>query len=221
MALRFSRPRASVGFATPIAFGGLTAMLALAVSTPVCASDATTEGTPKAGTHAGTGGLRVGFVLPYSVMFRYDDSPPCEVHGSETNVCGHAAPLALDLALSYGLTPRVEPYLWTRLGLGGDSYSRTAPLTVLGLGTRFYTSEHNFQLYLDLAAGLRLEGARSAADALLGNYDTDILTHLHFGGQYNFSRNLGAFIQVGPGVSVVRAIEAQFEAGLGIQARWP
>ncbi len=172
--------------------------------------------------HLGQFGLRAGLALPFKVNFRFDDSPPCDIasDGQDQKVCPIAAPPALDLALSYGLTGTIEPFAWARLGLSSETQTNTAATTVLGVGLRLYTiSNSRLKAFLEPSLGAQLEGALVPAPGR--NYATDFLARLHFGGQYDFTPNLGAFVTLGPNVSFVRALSLGLELNLGLQTRLP
>jgi hypothetical protein len=65
-------------------------------------------------------GLRAGLVGGYNMIFRYDKSPYCTGFDSNKAVkdqqkfCGHTAPLAVDVAISFAPLDFVEPYLFGR-----------------------------------------------------------------------------------------------------------
>lgn len=172
--------------------------------------------------HAGQVGLRVGLTLPYKVNFRFDDSPPCDARNAadDKKVCPVGAPLALDLGLSYALSGTLEPFVWMRLGLADETQTGTAATTMIGAGLRLYTqSTSRFKMYLQPAVAAELEGATDTN--LAGNWDTDFVMQVHLGGQYDFTRHVGAYVSVGPSVAVMRALSLGIEGSLGVQARFP
>ena len=67
--------------------------------------------------------LRVGLLAGYNMIFRYAESPLCaelepdKPSKDQRKVCGHEAPLALDMAVSYSPLDSIEPYVFLRLGL--------------------------------------------------------------------------------------------------------
>ena len=156
---------------------------------------------------------------------RFDDSPPCDppMVGSqeEKQVCGFPTPAALDFALSFALFDALEPFLWFRMGLAEPEKTFTEAQRWAGAGLRIYTmSDTQLKLFFEPAVALAFEGATSGAPAG-ANYDTDVVGHVHFGLQYDFVRNFGAFFSAGPNVSFVRAIGTEFEGALGLQVRGP
>ncbi|HEX2730793.1 MAG TPA: hypothetical protein VHM70_04280 [Polyangiaceae bacterium] len=179
--------------------------------------------------HAFQFGLRSNLTLGYQVMLRFDNSPPCGppaaatagANQEEKKVCGYGTPPALDLALSYALFDSLEPYVWFRLGLGEHEKTYTQASRWAGAGIRIYTrSDSQFKLYFEPAIAIEFEHGTADAPPT-AKYDTDFVGHLHFGMQYDFLANLGAYFSVGPNVSFVRAIGTEFEGSLGLQLRGP
>lgn len=173
-------------------------------------------------------GLRSSINFGYKVLFRFDDSPPCNIDGAETQmgeedkkVCGYGTPPSLDLALSYALFDAIEPYAWVRFGLGEHTETSTEATQLIGLGLRVYTmSDSKLKLFVEPGLAIELEGATD--DAPPGrNYDTDYVVHGHFGLQYDFIEHLGLYASVGPNVSFIRAIGTELEGSIGIQGRAP
>jgi hypothetical protein len=173
-------------------------------------------------------GGRAGITLPYRVMFRFDDSPSCQADQPEDNskpVCGYGAPAQLDLAISFALLDSIEPFVWAAFGLGDDERSNTAALQLFGAGLRIYTlNKQGFKLFFQAAGATETEGMADSSLAPFtpnANFNTDILLHLNFGGQYDFSRHAGVYLSLGPNVSFVRAITTQLAATVGVQFRAP
>ena len=177
--------------------------------------------------HHGQFGLRAGLVGGYNMIFRYDTSPFCappEAGKDPQKVCGHTAPLALDLAASYAVLDFVEPYAFLRLGLGGETQTHTSPVKILGLGARVYTmSDSAFKIFIDPALAWELEGGTndSAAYNPKAVYKKDLLIHLAAGPEFDFSRYAGVFVDAGLTTGILRGIHSQLELQLGFQARLP
>lgn len=177
--------------------------------------------------HRGQFGLRAGLVGGYNMIFRYNASPFCappEAGKDPQTVCGHAAPLALDLAASYALLDSVEPYAFLRLGLASETQTHTAPATIIGVGARIYTmSDSAFKIFVEPALAWELEGGMN--DASLYNpkavYKKDLLIHLAAGPQFDISRYAGLYAAAGLTTGVLRAIHSELELQLGVQARLP
>ncbi len=167
-------------------------------------------------------GLRLGLTLPYKVNFRYDDSPPCGTRNpvEEKNVCSVASPLALDIAASYALSGTIEPFVWFRLGLGDVTETSTEAATIVGAGLRLYTrNDARFKIFLQPAIAGQFEGPTVAIPGR--NWETDVVAQVHIGGQYDFMRNVGAYLSLGPSVAFVRAMSLGIEGSIGAQARFP
>ncbi len=172
--------------------------------------------------HAWQFGLRSAVSFGYKIMFRYDDSPPCDVGAvDDRSVCGFGTPPALDLALSFALLDSIEPYVWLRFGLADQTQTATAATSLLGAGVRIYTmSDSQLKLFFEPALAVETE-ERLGNGPVNANYDTDYLVHLHFGLQYDFMKYFGLYGSVGPNVTFVRAIGTELEASIGIQGRAP
>lgn len=171
-------------------------------------------------------GARGGISIPYKIMFRFDDSPECNVNNKDGEeggkVCGLLAPPALDLALSFALLDAIEPYVWMRMGLNDETKTQTEALRVFGAGVRIYTmSDSMFKVFFEPAVGVETEGALNAAAAASADYGTDFFIHLNAGLQVDFIRNLGVYISLGPNVSFLRAITTTLEGNVGLQVRVP
>lgn len=167
-------------------------------------------------------GLRLGLTLPYKVNFRYDDSPPCGSRNpiEEKKVCPVGAPLALDIAASYALSGTVEPFVWFRFGLAEETKTYTEAATIIGAGLRLYTrSTARLKIYLQPALAGEFEGPSVAQPGR--NWETDVVAQVHIGGQYDFTRNIGAYVSLGPSVAFVRAMSLAIEGSIGAQARFP
>lgn len=177
-------------------------------------------------------GLRVALVAGYRMVLRYDKSPLCadfEIADGDDQrkFCGFGAPLALDLALSGALLDSLEPFVWARLGLVGETATNTKPLLIVGAGTRIYTtSDSAFKIYVEPAIGLQLEGkgdsddpARRAIEAK--HYRTDLLFHLAAGPHFDIAKNFGFYLDAGLTLGVLRYLHSTLEAKLGVQGRLP
>lgn len=177
-------------------------------------------------------GLRVGLVGAYHMLLRYDKSPFChdfmpEKGPDQAKFCGATSPFALDFALSGALIDSVEPFLWARLGLGGEQATNTAPLLVLGLGTRIYTmSDSAFKVFVEPAVGVELEGKGDSEDPFRDAvpskyYRTDLLLHLAAGPHFDVHENFGFYADAGLTLGLLRYLHSTLELSIGIQGRVP
>jgi hypothetical protein len=175
-------------------------------------------------------GLRAGLVGGYNMIFRYDQSPLCTAYQSDKEakdqqkVCGHAAPLALDLAASFAPLDFVEPYVFLRLGLARETQTDTQPLKAVGVGARIYTvSDSAFKVFVEPALAYEFEkgGTSPAFQASHPDYKSDLLIHLAAGPQFDFAKYVGVFIDGGLTTGILRAIHTELELQGGLQARFP
>ncbi len=175
-------------------------------------------------------GVRVGFVGGYNMIFRYDQSPFCATYDASKQLkdqqkfCGHGAPPALDVAVSFAPLDFVEPYAFGRFGLKGETETDTKPLLVLGVGARIYTmSDSAFKIFVDPAVAYEYEGGQGTPAFQANNpqYKKDLLFHLAAGPQYDFAKYVGIFADAGLTTGIFRSIHTELELQLGVQARFP
>jgi hypothetical protein len=181
--------------------------------------------------HGGQFGLRAGLVGGYRMIFRYDTSPYCRPYDAaeaqQPKSCGHGAPLATELALSYGLVDFIEPYVWMRLGLSREDETDTDAVQILGLGARIYTmSDSAFKIFLEPAIAYEYEGGGGNPDAGVPatydpEYQKDLLFHLAAGPHFDFHENVGAYLDAGLTTGIFRGIHSTLELHLGVQGRLP
>ena len=175
-------------------------------------------------------GLRVGLVLPYRMILRYEDSPYCHAWmqdksaNDQPKFCGFLGPLALDLGLSFAASGSLEPFVWARFGLAAEKETSTAALVIVGAGARVYTmADEAFKIYVEPALGVGLEGEGKITDSRLDGkkYGTDLLLHFAAGPQFDLHKNFGVYADAGITVGVLRSLSASLEAKLGVQGRLP
>lgn len=175
-------------------------------------------------------GLRAGVLGGYNMNFRYDQSPFCGTYDNvkapkdQQKVCGNGAPLAMDLALSFAPLDFIEPYVFMRLGLTGESQTDTLPLRVLGVGARIYTmSDSAFKIFIEPALAWELEGGAGSPAFQRNNpqYKKDMLLHLAAGPQLDFARYVGVFVDGGLTTGILRSLRTELELQAGVQGRFP
>lgn len=210
-----------------------TSLEAESASEPAAAPSppASNEPAPAAGLgHRGQLGLRAALTAGYRMVLRYDESPFCaepdlgEPASDQQKVCGHGAPPALDLGLSYALADFAEPFLWLRLGLAAEEQTKTKSVTIVGAGVRLYTmSDSRFKIYVEPAVGLELEGGEPEGPWLTNapEYGRDLVFHVAAGPALDFSRHFGVFLDGGVTVGVLRAVHSSLEIKGGVQLRLP
>jgi hypothetical protein len=177
-------------------------------------------------------GLRADVVGGYRMIFRYDKSPFCRTpkgvaDKDEQKFCGNAAPMALDVALSFAFVDFAEPYVWARFGLGGEASTNTEAVMAFGAGARIYTmSDSKFKIFVEPAVGMEVEGGAGNIawrfdDTSTPDYKTDFLFHLGVGPQYDFARAFGIYAAAGMTTGVLRYIHTELELSVGAQVRVP
>lgn len=181
-------------------------------------------------------GLRAGLTGGYRMVFRYDKSPFCrapelnKADKDQQKFCGHGAPLALDVALSFAPFDFAEPFVWARFGLKGEPQTNTDNLMAFGAGARIYTmSDSKFKIFVEPALGVELEGGAGNSDWTFkdpepdvpAEYKTDFLFHLGVGPQYDFARAFGIYLHAGITTGVLRYIHTELEISGGAQLRVP
>ncbi len=205
---------------------------------PAPAEESSDESSSKAKQdfgHFGQFGLRAGLIAGYRMIFRYENSPfcskpedaPVKPAKDQNVVCGHGAPLAMDVALSFALLDSLELFGFGRFGLTAEEQTDTEAVRAFGVGARLYTmSEDKLKIFVQPAAGMSFEGAGS--DPLWQDYPnfepdykSDLLFQLAVGPQYDFNRYFGLYASGGVTVGVLRALSANLEGTIGLQGRAP
>jgi hypothetical protein len=184
--------------------------------------------------HIGQFGVRVDMVAGYRMIFRYDDSPFCtepenlnEPFTDQQKVCGHGAPLAMDVAVSFAPLDSIELFAWGRFGLTRETQTDTDAVTAFGAGLRIYTmSEAKLKIFVQPAVGMSFEGGGDnpvwqSYPGFKPSYKSDLLFQLAVGPQYDFNRYFGLYASGGLTVGVLRALSANLEGTLGLQGRLP
>ena len=177
-------------------------------------------------------GVRGGLVGGYRMVFRYDKSPFCakpdmtkkDVVKDQQKFCGHAAPLAAEVALSFAPLDSLEPFIFGRFGLAREKQTDTDPVLIVGLGLRVYTmSDSAFKIFIEPAIGSELEGGGNDPlwDLNKPDYKKDVIFHLAAGPQYDFAKYVGLYLDAGMTTGVLRSIHSNLELHGGLQFRAP
>jgi len=179
------------------------------------------KGKDDAFGHGGQIGARIGLLGGYRMILRYDDSQFCTEYdldkspSDQQKFCGHAAPFALPVALSYGIADWLEPFAWGRFGLASEGETDTEPVLMFGVGVRVYTmSDAPFKIFIEPAIGLEFE------DGLYASYDNDVALHLAAGPTFDLNKYFGIYLTGGITTTVVRYLASTLEFDLGIQGRY-
>ena len=195
---------------------------------PAKPEDAKSPDDPSFGHHFQFG-LRAGLVGGYNMIFRYDKSPYCtgfdtsKAPKDQQKFCGHGAPLAVDVAVSFAPLDFVEPYLFGRFGLKGESQTDTQPLSIFGVGARIYTmSDSAFKIFVDPALAYEFEGGAGGDPRYASfSYKKDLVFHLAAGPQFDLAKYFGVFVDAGLTTGILRSIHSELELQGGVQARFP
>jgi hypothetical protein len=180
--------------------------------------------------HMGQFGVRAGLVGGYRMVLRYDSSPYCATPDptkqpkDQRKFCGHGAPLAVDLGLSFALLDFFEPFAWARLGLGPERQTDTKNVLILGVGARLYmTSDSVVKVFIEPAVAYEFEGGRGTPAWQREDieYDKDLVFHLSAGPQIDFHKNVGVYLTAGVTTGVIRAIHNSLDLAGGVQGRFP
>jgi hypothetical protein len=178
-------------------------------------------------------GLRADVVGGYRMVFRYDKSPfcrqpdPAKAYKDQQKFCGHGAPFAADVALSFAVFDFAEPFVWARFGFAGEPQTNTNEVMAFGVGARIYTmSDSKLKIFVEPALGAEVEDGAGNAQWVDGQgqkfeYKTDFLFHLSVGPHYDFAKAFGIYLNAGLTTGVLRYIHTQLELGLGAQVRVP
>ena len=201
----------------------LLAIVVLLLATPAFADD----DDPASYSHKRQVGLSLRSGIGVSATVPYKSTVYCGATDTTMSgnaaVCTERAPFALDLELSYGVAATVELTLGFTFGLEHDfgaAPGMTGPIPVrLAPGARFYFSETDrSKLFVQPQIVFDFSGYRDAGGATRG---TDVGLGALEGYMFDFNRHVGAYIFLGETIGFVRWLSGDFEAGLGIQARYP
>ncbi|MBK7580943.1 MAG: hypothetical protein IPI67_12120 [Myxococcales bacterium] len=197
------------------------------------AADASKEKASENDTSYGHGrqfGVRGGVVGGYRMVFRYDKSPFCndpdpkKAVKDQQKFCGHAAPIATEVAVSFAPIDGIEPFLFGRFGLQREARTDTDALMMFGAGLRVYTmSDSAFKIFIEPAVGAELEGGGSDPLWKANNpeYKQDVVFHLAAGPQYDFAKMIGVYLDGGITTGILRSIHSNLELQAGLQLRIP
>lgn len=177
--------------------------------------------------HSGQGGLALALPLGLRTIAPFD-SEYCGKNSTETGsgnaaVCVDRAPVAIDLALSYGLGDKLELLVEFRLGLESDFSSvagRSGPkLLRLSPGARiFYSKAGPGSLFSTAQIVFDFTAHEAPSGRPLGN---DFGVRNANGLWFDRGEHVGLFVFVAESLTFVRWIELGLEIGVGIQGRLP
>ncbi len=193
------------------------------LSTPAFADDGDTSYSHKRQVGLSLrSGIGVSATVPYKSTVYCGSSDTSTMSGNAA-VCTERAPFALGLELSYGVAAAVELTLGFTFGLEHDfgaTVGMTGPIPVrLAPGARFYFSETaRSKLFVQPQVVFDFSDYKDSSGATRG---TDVGLGALEGYMFDFNRHVSAYIYLGETIGFVRWLSGDFEAGLGIQARYP
>lgn len=153
----------------------------------------------------------------YRIIVPYRDNVDCgDSSGSPKSVCTARSPVFLDVAASYGLSPRIDLLFDVRLGLEGERYTSSHQLA-LAPGLRIWLDEDGPLKFYTTIQGVY----DSTAQNTNGVSDTDVGFRNANGVMYDLMRNFGFFAQFGETFGFKRWFRIEVDAGLGAQVRFP
>ena len=209
---------------------GLIAGLA-AAATPAARAD---DGDPPRevaprGDHKGQFGLGLSLTTGYRLIKTWDNSRYCGERGGSGSGGGNAVycvgrtPLALDVALSYGLTRSIEVLLDIRFGVErdfGSSATADGPrLRHYAPGLKFFLGGEGQVHYFSTAQlAIDTTGYQDVGGAAVG---TDVRVRNANGLQIDFHDAYGVYAYFAEELAFSRWLEAGVEGGAGIQGRYP
>lgn len=165
-------------------------------------------------------GLRA--LAPYNGEFCGKTDPMAG--DGEASVCIGRAPIAFDLEGSYGVARKIDLLLEFRIGLEGD-FGRTAADQDrahefhISPGGRFYFSDSGkTKLFTTAQLVFDFSGYKNAAGGGLG---ADFGVRNMSGLWIDVSRRYGFYGYIGGTSTFARWLRFEFEAGLGVAARYP
>ena len=167
--------------------------------------------------HFHQGGISLMPGTGYRVVVPYHDNLHCGDARANPNprMCGHSLPFFLDLQLSYGFHPRVDLIVDLRFAVQTDPAPGDGHEFALAPGVRYWMDQGvalkfyaTGQLIYDYTRYIEV----SKSDFAIRNAE---------GLMYDAIKNLGFFFQVGWTMGFVRWFRMEFDAGLGVQIRFP
>lgn len=179
--------------------------------------------------HKGQVGVSARIGVGLRGIATYDPSVYCGVTDSNAKygnapVCTGRSPFALGLEASYGVTPKIELLAELQLGLerdfGTTSGANDGPhQLVLAPGARFFFSETGrTRLFVTAQLALDFTDYHDASGKGRGlDYGARSLQGLWV----DLHRTYGFYVYAGETATFSRWLDAQLEAGVGFQARYP
>jgi hypothetical protein len=203
----------------------LSALAAVLLVAHAAAAD---DDEPPATFHKGQLGVSARLALGLRGIATYNDTDYCGKTDTSTStgnapVCTGRTPLALDLEAAFGVSRKIELLVEMRLGLERDfgaTANQSGPRPFhLAPGARFFFAEASHsKLFVQPMAVFDFSGYKDNAGKSLG---TDYGVRALEGYWLDVHRTYGMYAFAGETLEFSRWLEASFEAGVGIQGRYP
>ena len=182
------------------------------------ASEPWSFGRPAEANHYGQFGLSIMPGSGYRVIVPYTDGIHCGDSSGNINrrACAHILPFFLDIQPSFGLHRRLDLIVDLRFALQHDPATNNSHQFALAPGVRYWLDQDvalkfyaTGQFVYDYT---NYGGVVKNSDWGLRNAD---------GLMYDAIKNVGFFVQVGWTMGFSRWFRLEFDAGLGVQLRFP
>jgi hypothetical protein len=168
---------------------------------------------PRGFAHRFQGSLGVIVGTGYRGLVRYKDTVSCG--DADKTLCTSRLPTFLDLQAGFGVTSGLATILDLRLGLEQD-FTHSRPLA-LAPGIKYYIdAEERLKFFVTLQLSIDFTGGQ-----LPGVPGTDLGLRNANGVQYDFTRFLGLWLQIGDTLAFRRYFRFELDVALGVEGRFP
>lgn len=181
---------------------------------------------PKSFSHRYQVSLDAAIGLGGSFLITYKDSTWCGTRdgGENETFCMGMTPAHVDLGVGFGIVHQLEIMAEFRLGLTRDTVGNRPFMFMPGL--RIWIDAHKqFKVAMALLLVLdftKQEGSQQSSYGLPEKGENlDVGGRLYVQLQYDFLRFVGLFGRLGVTTTVLRWVQINLEAQIGVQARFP
>ena len=182
------------------------------------ASEPWSFGRPAEASHYGQFGISIMPGSGYRVIAPYADGIPCGDSSGNRNrrACAHILPFFLDIQPSFGLHRRLDLLVDLRFAVQKDPATFNSYQFALAPGVRYWLDQDVALKFYATGQFVydhtNYHGVVTNTDWGLRNAD---------GLMYDAIKNIGFFVQVGWTMGFSRWFRLEFDAGLGVQLRFP